>query len=120
MFLGFVQSGQTIRDNQHMKTRALEEGLARCAADIDVIWLNGYGFPRYRGGPMYHADRIGLAEVVATINDFGRRLGTRYWRVPRLLEELAQHAEIPVINGLSGKIAGGGHRPAIHAQWAFG
>lgn len=43
--------------------RILSEGIARRAADIDVIWVNGYGFPAYRGGPMYWADRLGLAHV---------------------------------------------------------
>lgn len=38
----------------------LDEGIAQCASDIDVIWLNGYGFPRYRGGPMWYAEDAGL------------------------------------------------------------
>lgn len=43
--------------------RLLEEGIARRASDIDVIWVYGYGFPPYRGGPMFHADRVGLGTV---------------------------------------------------------
>ena len=43
--------------------KLLEEGIAARASDIDVIWVHGYGFPAYRGGPMFHADRIGAAAV---------------------------------------------------------
>jgi 3-hydroxyacyl-CoA dehydrogenase len=51
--------------------RILEEGIALRAADIDVVYLNGYGFPRERGGPMFYADTLGLAEVVKGIEAFG-------------------------------------------------
>ncbi len=50
----------------------LEEGLASRASDIDVIWIHGYGFPRYRGGPMFYADSVGLpriAEVIRRLHD---------------------------------------------------
>ncbi len=40
--------------------KILAQGIAQRAADVDVIWLNGYGFPRYRGGPMYFADKVGF------------------------------------------------------------
>ena len=46
--------------------RVLGEGIAESASDIDVIWCNGYGFPRNRGGPMFYADTLGLAEVVGS------------------------------------------------------
>ena len=48
----------------------LDEGIARRASDIDVIWLNGYGFPRFRGGPMCYADELGLDEVISKIQAF--------------------------------------------------
>jgi 3-hydroxyacyl-CoA dehydrogenase len=45
--------------------KILEEGVAARASDIDVIWLNGYGFPAYRGGPMYYAGTLGLGAIAA-------------------------------------------------------
>lgn len=69
--------------------RVLEEGVAQRPGDIDVIWVNGYGFPRHRGGPMHYADTIGLGGVYAKICEFRDRLGTRYWAPPMLLADLA-------------------------------
>jgi len=70
--------------------RILEDGIAARASDIDVIWLNGYGFPRYRGGPMHYADTVGLGRVLERVREFGERFDARYWEVPRLLERLAR------------------------------
>ncbi|MDX1480036.1 MAG: 3-hydroxyacyl-CoA dehydrogenase NAD-binding domain-containing protein [Woeseiaceae bacterium] len=70
--------------------RILEEGIALRSADIDVIWINGYGFPRYRGGPMHYADRIGLDTVLARVQEFADRFGPAYWEPPQLLLELAR------------------------------
>jgi 3-hydroxyacyl-CoA dehydrogenase len=69
--------------------RALEAGVARSAADIDVIYTTGYGFPRWRGGPMFYADRVGLAKVLDRIAGFHRDLGTR-WEPAPLLVTLAR------------------------------
>ena len=69
--------------------RILEEGKALRASDIDVMWLNGFGFPRYRGGLMYWADQIGAREVYNQIAIWHQRYGTR-WRPSRLLQELAE------------------------------
>ena len=66
----------------------LEQNIASRASDIDAIWLNGYGFPRYLGGPMCYADEIGLENVVATIKKFQRQVGNTYWKVAPLLEQL--------------------------------
>ena len=70
--------------------KILEEGLAQRASDIDVIWMYGYGFPRYRGGPMFWADLVGLG----TIYDMMRRLHDEhgdYWLEPApLLKQLAE------------------------------
>jgi len=66
----------------------LEQSIASRASDIDAIWLNGYGFPRYLGGPMCYADEIGLDNVVATIKKFQRQAGNTYWKVAPLLEQL--------------------------------
>ena len=58
--------------------KILEEGKAQRASDIDIVWINGYGWPVYRGGPMFYADTIGLDKVLATMQglrgDDGRRL----------------------------------------------
>jgi 3-hydroxyacyl-CoA dehydrogenase len=67
----------------------LQEGAATCAADIDVIWVNGYGFPRARGGPMFYADTVGLPRVVETMRRLADTAGSRYWAPAPLLEDLA-------------------------------
>jgi 3-hydroxyacyl-CoA dehydrogenase len=69
--------------------RALEEGVALRASDIDVIYVNGYGFPAWRGGPMFFADLTGLDRVLATIERFHREFGPR-WRPAPLLQRLAR------------------------------
>jgi 3-hydroxyacyl-CoA dehydrogenase len=70
--------------------RILEEGIASRSGDIDVVWMNGYGFPRHRGGPMHYADSIGLDKVYATVCEFSERFGSMYWEPPALLKELAE------------------------------
>jgi len=67
----------------------LEDGIATRAADIDVIYLTGYGFPAYRGGPMFCADQIGLAQILARVEQFHRELGQR-WAPAPLLTRLAK------------------------------
>ncbi len=69
--------------------KILEEGKALRASDIDVMWLNGFGFPRYRGGLMFWADQIGAREVYNQIAIWHQRYGAR-WKPSRLLQELAQ------------------------------
>ena len=69
--------------------KILEEGKALRASDIDVMWLNGFGFPRYRGGLMYWADQIGAREVYNQIAAWHQRYGAR-WRPSRLLQQLAE------------------------------
>jgi 3-hydroxyacyl-CoA dehydrogenase len=69
--------------------RVLEDGIASRAADIDVIYLTGYGFPAYRGGPMCNADQIGLAKILDRIETFHRELGQR-WAPAPLLVRLAR------------------------------
>lgn len=67
--------------------RILEEGIARRASDIDVIYVNGYGFPVHRGGPLFYAEQQGLAQVLATIRQFHAAHG-ELWRPAPLLERL--------------------------------
>jgi len=69
--------------------RILEEGKAYRASDIDVMWLHGFGFPRYRGGLMYWADGIGVKNVYAQIANWHQQYGER-WAPSRLLRELAE------------------------------
>jgi 3-hydroxyacyl-CoA dehydrogenase len=69
--------------------RVLAEGLAARASDIDVIYTSGYGFPAWRGGPMLHADAVGLSSMLDRIRQFERSHGSR-WRPAPLLVELAR------------------------------
>jgi 3-hydroxyacyl-CoA dehydrogenase len=69
--------------------RVLEDGIALRAVDIDMVYLTGYGFPRYRGGPMFYADTVGLANVVAAIEKYAKGYQGRCWRVAPLLSRLA-------------------------------
>lgn len=68
--------------------RILEERKAARASDIDVIWINGYGWPAYRGGPMFHAEQTGLAKVVDRLRSLEASHGERFRPAP-LLERLA-------------------------------
>jgi 3-hydroxyacyl-CoA dehydrogenase len=65
--------------------KILDEGIAIRASDIDVIWVYGYGWPVYRGGPMFWADQIGLRAVRDRLVEYGKRSGDRFWTpAPRL------------------------------------
>ena len=72
--------------------KLLEEGIALRASDIDVIYANGYGFPRYRGGPMFYADRVGLDKVYAAVSRYYDEFGEA-WRPAPLLKKLAEAGE---------------------------
>jgi 3-hydroxyacyl-CoA dehydrogenase len=69
----------------------LDEGIALRASDIDVVYLAGYGFPRYRGGPMFYADTMGLYNVVRTMHKFGANPhgDPGFWTPAPLLAKLA-------------------------------
>jgi 3-hydroxyacyl-CoA dehydrogenase len=69
--------------------KILQEGIAIRASDIDVIWVNGYGWPVYRGGPMYYADQIGLPNVVAALQRFRTEDHDDFWEPAQLLTKLA-------------------------------
>jgi 3-hydroxyacyl-CoA dehydrogenase len=68
--------------------KILEEKIALRPSDIDIVWINGYGWPVYRGGPMFYADTVGLGEVVARLDEYGPRLGKDFTVSP-LLRQLA-------------------------------
>jgi 3-hydroxyacyl-CoA dehydrogenase len=59
--------------------RILDDGVAASAADIDTIWLNGYGFPKPRGGPMHYAETVGVAAVLERIREF-EQTDSIFWR----------------------------------------
>ena len=67
----------------------LEEGIAQRASDIDVVYCHGYGFPRFRGGPMHAAEARGLQAVVARIEQFKETLNPDNWALAPLLAKLA-------------------------------
>jgi 3-hydroxyacyl-CoA dehydrogenase len=68
--------------------KILEEGIALRASDIDIVYLYGYGFPRYRGGPMFYADTVGLDKVCAAVERFHEQHG-EFWKPAALLRKLA-------------------------------
>ena len=72
--------------------RILEEGIAQRASDIDVVWINGYGFPPYRGGPMHYADTVGPDKIYEQVCRYRDTLGNEfgYWEPAPLLEKLAR------------------------------
>ncbi|MDP1632229.1 MAG: 3-hydroxyacyl-CoA dehydrogenase NAD-binding domain-containing protein [Caulobacter sp.] len=68
--------------------KILEEGKAIRASDIDIVWINGYGWPVYRGGPMHYADSIGLKKVVERLKHYEAQMGD-FFKPSPLLEKLA-------------------------------
>ena len=70
--------------------RILEEGIAAKASDIDIVYLTGYGFPLWRGGPMFHADTVGLYNVLAIMRGFSRGYQGTSWEPAPLLVRLAE------------------------------
>ena len=90
---------QTIADEEIVKrtiyalvnegAKLLEEGIALRASDIDIIYITGYGFPAWRGGPMFYADTVGLDKVLADVQRFHRTHGY-FWRPAPLLDKLAR------------------------------
>ena len=71
--------------------RILEEGIAARASDIDIVYLNGYGFPLHRGGPMLYADTVGLPNVVRALKRFAAEPGADpFWQPAPLLVKLAE------------------------------
>ncbi len=68
----------------------LDEGIAQRPGDIDVVYVYGYGFPAWRGGPMHYADAVGLAHVLQRIREFEQRFGPENWTPAPLLEKLVE------------------------------
>jgi 3-hydroxyacyl-CoA dehydrogenase len=68
--------------------RILEDGIALRAVDIDITYVYGYGFPAWRGGPMFYADTVGLAKVLARVEEFEKQHGSDLWAPAPLLKKL--------------------------------
>jgi len=73
--------------------KILDEGIAIRSSDVDVVWVYGYGWPIYRGGPMHYADSIGLDKVVAKMREFGEITGDPVWEPAPLLVRLAEEGK---------------------------
>jgi 3-hydroxyacyl-CoA dehydrogenase len=71
--------------------KLLAEGIAQRASDIDVVYRNGYGFPAARGGPMFHADTLGLDAVLAAIDRYRQGYHGEFWQAAPLLRDCAEH-----------------------------
>lgn len=69
-------------------TRVVEDGTAKRPVDVDMVFLFGYGFPRFRGGPLHYADTIGAKNLVARITEYAKE-DANYWQVPPLLQKMA-------------------------------
>ena len=70
--------------------KILDEGIAQRPSDIDVVWNYGYGWPRHKGGPMFWADRIGLASIVSDLRRYAPALGADFTISPLLVERAEQ------------------------------
>ncbi|MEO7031784.1 MAG: 3-hydroxyacyl-CoA dehydrogenase NAD-binding domain-containing protein [Herbaspirillum sp.] len=73
--------------------RILEEGIAMRASDIDMVYLTGYGFPLYRGGPMFYADTVGLSNVLMAMEKYAQGLHGEDWKPAPLLVRLASEGK---------------------------
>ncbi|HVB49506.1 MAG TPA: 3-hydroxyacyl-CoA dehydrogenase NAD-binding domain-containing protein [Burkholderiales bacterium] len=73
--------------------RILEEGIALRASDIDMVYLTGYGYPPYRGGPMFYADTVGVANVLAAIEKFQKGYQGAQWKPAPLLAKRAREGK---------------------------
>jgi 3-hydroxyacyl-CoA dehydrogenase len=80
--------------------KIVDEGIAIRASDVDVVYVNGYGFPAYKGGPMFWAQQAGFEKVIETMRTLASTHGQR-WRPAPLLERLAAAGQ-----GWSGPVEG--------------
>ncbi|MBD62848.1 MAG: 3-hydroxyacyl-CoA dehydrogenase [Gammaproteobacteria bacterium] len=71
--------------------RILEEGVAQRSGDMDIVYINGYGFPIWRGGPMFYANQLGLGEVIKKMSAFSE-LDKDFWKPAPLLQKLADQS----------------------------
>src|SRR5690606_4843276 len=73
----------------------LEEGIAYRPGDIDVVWVRGYGFPDFRGGPIFMADTIGLPDIIERLNHYAQEQGNQhgYWTISTLMQQRAEQGK---------------------------
>ena len=69
--------------------RVVEDGTAKRPVDVDMVFLFGYGFPRFRGGPLHYADTVGAKELVSRIETYAKE-DPHYWQVPPILRKMAE------------------------------
>ena len=73
--------------------KLLEEGIAMRASDIDVVYVYGYGWPIYRGGPMHYANSLGLDKVLEKLNHYHQMTGDDFWIPSQYLVALAKSGQ---------------------------
>jgi 3-hydroxyacyl-CoA dehydrogenase len=92
--------------------RILDDGIAQRASDIDLVYLSGYGFPVFRGGPMFHASRVGLKQVLRRMKEFAGNphADAAFWKPAKLLSRLATEGrnfdDAPATNNRANKKGG--------------
>ena len=84
----FDRNAETVEALANEGANVLEEGMALRPGDIDVIYVNGFGFPRHRGGPMMYADSVGSATMLSKVKEYQARFGA-HWKAAPMLERLA-------------------------------
>jgi 3-hydroxyacyl-CoA dehydrogenase len=94
--------------------KLLGEGFALRAVDIDIVYLNGYGFPAWRGGPMFYADTMGLDKVLARVEEFEARHGSDLWSPAPLLKQLAKEGK--TFAGYHHQVAHNGHGQPVRSN----
>jgi 3-hydroxyacyl-CoA dehydrogenase len=88
--------------------KILEEGVAARPHDIDIVWIYGYGFPVYRGGPMFWADEVGLPQIATAIERYRAQVGAEYWTPAPLLARLASEGKGFYLSGKRGPASSSG------------
>jgi 3-hydroxyacyl-CoA dehydrogenase len=73
--------------------KILEEGIADRPLDIDIVWIYGYGFPAYRGGPMFWADQEDLDTILSAVKKYQDTVGGEQWEPAALLEKLVSEGK---------------------------
>ena len=86
--------------------KILEEGKAIRASDIDIIWINGYNWPAYRGGPMFYADQVGLDQVLARLQELTATAGPQWTPAPLLERLVAEGKRLSEVRATTGIAAG--------------
>ena len=95
--------------------KILEEGKAQRASDIDIVWINGYGWPVYRGGPMFYADLIGPDKVLAKMKEFEATMGADFTAGPAARKAGRRKKALPgPLTKLHSRVAGDVHDRARH------